>query len=95
MAVRKNLPHHQIVRERIQTTQLIKRLHAHVLGEVELSATQVAAALGLIRKTLPDLAAMELSGEVEQRQYVISSTALTEEQWQQKYGQPLPALPHH
>ncbi|MEW8418206.1 MAG: hypothetical protein AB2669_21390 [Candidatus Thiodiazotropha endolucinida] len=51
-------------RKKIQATQLIKRLTAHVMGEVDMKATQVNAALGLLRKTLPDLAAVEYSGEV-------------------------------
>ena len=55
--------HQQEVRERIKTSQLINRLQGHVLGEFEMPATAVTAALGLIRKTLPDLTATEHSGE--------------------------------
>lgn len=40
----------------IQTTQIIKRLQKHVLGEIELTSTQVTAANVLLKKTLPDLA---------------------------------------
>jgi hypothetical protein len=65
MAVRKRLAHDQKTREKIQTSQLINRLTSHVLGEVDLSSSQVTAALGLIRKTLPDLQATEYSGEIE------------------------------
>lgn len=50
-------------RARIRTTQLIKRLTAHVLGQVEMVPSQVTAALGLLRKTLPDLANMTISGD--------------------------------
>lgn len=61
-------PHHQEeVRAKIKTSQLINRLTDHALGKVEMSATQVTAAATLIRKTLPDLSAVELSGEVENR----------------------------
>lgn len=56
--------HDDETRAKIQTSQLINRLQDHVAGEVDLKPTQVQAALGLLRKTLPDLTATELSGEV-------------------------------
>ena len=59
MAVRKRLFHPEEVRTKIQTSQLINRLNSFVNGDVELSAAQVSAALGLIKKTLPDLQAVE------------------------------------
>jgi hypothetical protein len=65
MAVRKNLAHPEIVRQRIRTSQLVNRLTDHVDGKVELSATQVTAALGLLRKSLPDLLGIAHSGSVE------------------------------
>lgn len=50
-------------RAAIKTTQIVKRLRNFVLQQkddqgnlVEMTATQVTAALGLLRKTLPDLA---------------------------------------
>lgn len=52
------------VRERIKSSMLVNRLSDHVLGTVELTSTQVAAALGLLRKTMPDLAAVAHSGTV-------------------------------
>jgi len=51
-------------RKKIQATQLIKRLTSHVLGEVDMSSTQVTAALGLLKKTLPDLSAVEVQADV-------------------------------
>lgn len=45
-------------REKIRTTQLIKRLEDHALGEIELSVTQVAAIKILLSKTLADLSAV-------------------------------------
>jgi hypothetical protein len=65
MAARKHLAHPEIVRQRIRTSQLVNRLTAHVDGEVELTATQVTAALGLLRKSLPDLTAVTHSGSLE------------------------------
>ena len=49
-------------REAIRTTQLIKRLQKHIDGEGELSSTQVRGIEILLRKSLPDLQATELSG---------------------------------
>ena len=64
MAVRKKLAHDAKTREKIRTSQLINRLESHVLGEVDLTSSQVTAALGLIRKTLPDLQATEMTAEL-------------------------------
>ncbi len=64
MAARNRPGLSEATRKRIQTTMLVKRLEGHVKGEHDLTATQVSAALGLLRKTLPDLAVVEHSGEV-------------------------------
>lgn len=63
------------VRAQIQAKQIINRLQGHVDGKVELSATQVQAAKILLSKTLPDLSATELSGNVEQPVYVVQVPA--------------------
>ncbi len=62
MAARKDSRLKKQHREAIQTSMLIKRLSDHALGNVEMTATQVRAAEALIRKTLPDLKATELTG---------------------------------
>jgi len=62
MAVRKNLRHPDIVRQRIQTSQLINRLNNHVHGKCEMSQTQIRAAEILLKKALPDLQSTELTG---------------------------------
>ena len=49
-------------RTRIQTSMIIERLNAFTAGKTEMSRGQVAAALGLLRKTLPDLSSVELGG---------------------------------
>ena len=43
------------MRERINVLALIEALEQHVLGEKKMTATQVSAALALLKKTLPDL----------------------------------------
>jgi len=55
MAARKTLWQTDQARLKIQTTQLIKRLTAHALGEIELQATQVRSIEVLLKKVLPDL----------------------------------------
>lgn len=62
MAARKHLSHPDIVRQRIQTSQIVNRLTGHVLGTVEMQQSQVTAALGLLKKSIPDLSAVAHSG---------------------------------
>lgn len=57
----------QIVRERIQTTKLVDRLTDHVFGRCEMEKSQVTAALGLLKKALPDLSATEFTGTMTHR----------------------------
>lgn len=53
----------QKVRDRIRVSMLVKRLTDHAVGKVEMSPTQVKAVEVLLKKSLPDLAAIELSGK--------------------------------
>ncbi len=50
-------------RAKIKTQAILNCLGQHVQGQREMSATQVQAGLGLLRKVLPDLAAHEHTGE--------------------------------
>lgn len=59
----RKIRHDAETRAKIQTSQLINRLTGHVLGKVEMVPSQVSAALGLLRKTLPDLSTTEHTGE--------------------------------
>lgn len=64
MAARRNLPQTKKTREKIQTTQLVKRLTDHALGDVEIMTTsQVNAAKILLNKILPDVKQVEHMGE--------------------------------
>jgi hypothetical protein len=68
MAARtRKIRHDDETRAKIKTSQLINRLSAHVLGKVDMKPTQVTAALGLLKKTIPDLSAqsVDLSGSVK------------------------------
>jgi hypothetical protein len=66
MAARKNLSHDQRTREKIQTSQLVNRLQSFANGKIELSRDQIKAIEVLLKKSLPDLSAVELSGTMEQ-----------------------------
>lgn len=63
--VRKTIWTPEIVRSRIRTSQIMRRLTDHILGTVDMKPSQVTAALGLLRKTLPDLSQVDHSGRVE------------------------------
>lgn len=65
MAARLRPRHQAEVRTKIQSTQLIKRLTNHALGDLEkpMDSTQVTAALGLLKKAVPDLSATTIANE--------------------------------
>ena len=50
-------------RAKIQNSNILNALIEHVDGRREMSSTQVTAALGLLRKALPDLAAITHQGD--------------------------------
>lgn len=86
MAPRVNkIRHDDETRAKIKSAQIINRLHGHVMGELELSATQVSAGLGLLRKTIPDLSQAEIKSETTVR-YVarVPEKAQSTEIWQQR-----------
>lgn len=69
MAVRLNKRHSDMVRTKIQASQLINRLTDHAFGECELSTTQLRAIEILLNKSVPNLAAIavqHLEGADEQ-----------------------------
>ena len=43
------------MRKRINVLAIIDALERHILGDKEMTATQVNAALALLKKTMPDL----------------------------------------
>jgi len=52
-------------RKSFDTTLLIKKLNSHALGQegAEMTRTQIDAAKILLAKTVPDLKAIEISGD--------------------------------
>ncbi len=54
--------HQDDVRAKIQASQLVNRLTDHALGAIELSSSQVRAIEILLKKTIPDLQSVEVTG---------------------------------
>jgi hypothetical protein len=52
------------IRAKIQTDKLIQRLEDLACGAIEMPPHAVTAALGLLRKVMPDTATVEHSGEI-------------------------------
>lgn len=52
-------------RGKIKNSNILNALIEHVEGAREMSATQVSAGLGLLRKVMPDLASTTITGEDE------------------------------
>ena len=67
MAVRLNLRQQEQTRSAIQTSQLVNRLQAFALGDpgIEIDAGRLKAIEILLRKALPDLQAITISGDEE------------------------------
>lgn len=64
MAARTNkLTHDDKTKRLISASQLLNRLISHANGEIEMTASQVNAAKIVIGKAIPDLKAIELTGE--------------------------------
>ena len=58
-------PLHEKTRAKIQTSQLVNRLNANSLGDLdkEMTTGQIASARILLDKSLPSLQAVELTGQ--------------------------------
>lgn len=65
MPARLRKTHQEDVRTKIQASQIINRLQKHIVGDIEMSASQVNAAKILLGKSLPDLSSVQLSGDTE------------------------------
>ena len=62
-----NKLHQDDVRKKIQVSQLLNVLQNHALGETEdLSPTRMKAIEILLRKSMPDMASVTISGDADQ-----------------------------
>jgi hypothetical protein len=97
MAARVNkIRHSDETRQKIKADRIIERLTCFFLGEADrtglvpnLTQPQVNVGLGLLKKIVPDLQAVQHSGEIT-TSYVarVPVTATTAEQWEQKHQVP-------
>jgi hypothetical protein len=85
----KDEPWPEQVRERLRGSMLVNRLTDHVLGKCELQTTQVTAALGLLRKILPDLSAVDANVNATVKQRVVNAQPMAEDEWERRYGDSL------
>jgi hypothetical protein len=83
------------IRKKIQTSMIVNRLIDYVDGRIKLEPAQVTAALGLMRKVLPDLVAAEFTSETMHKFVVAPETMSSTEEWLACKGNPqmLRALP--
>lgn len=95
MAARVNKPLHdpktiERIRASVKTSQLVNRLTDFVNGKVELAPAQVTAALGLLKKVLPDMTSVEHSGDIEHN-YVarLPTASKTMDEWQASHANSL------
>lgn len=74
MAARIRKQHQDEVRARIQTSQLVNRLTDHALGKIELTNTQVRSIEILLKKSIPDLQSVELTGDPDNPVHLVGMT---------------------
>jgi hypothetical protein len=74
-------------RDKIRNSNILNALVEHVEGKREMASSQVTAGIALLRKIMPDLSSVELSGEVETR-YVaeLPSVAQDGDTWEHQYA---------
>lgn len=72
-------------RVKIQNSNILNALIKHVEGNRKMSATQVSAGIGLLRKVMPDLSSAEIKSETTVR-YVarVPEKAATSDAWQKQ-----------
>lgn len=68
----------EALRTKIAAGMIVNALQQHVEGKREMSATQVTAGLGLLRKVCPDLSAVEHSGNKENPIFIANAQQLME-----------------
>jgi len=73
-------------RVKIKNSNILNALIEHVEGKREMSATQVSAGLGLLKKVMPDLSSADNTTEVVHR-YVarLPDKASTSDAWQKQH----------
>ena len=90
MAARSLKPRHQDeIREKIKGTQLLNYLQNHAIEGTNSknASTRVRAAIALLDKCVPNLSAMELSGEVTSNVARMPTVAVSADEWREQWAQ--------
>ena len=72
------------IRSNIEILQIIECLTQFVKGEIEMTGPQVTAALGLIKKALPDLSTAECAEDAAQH-HTVSAEPMSNDEWEAAY----------
>lgn len=76
-------------RDKIRNSNILNALIEHVEGKRDMAPSQVTAGVALLRKVLPDLTAVEHSGEVAQSFIARMPEPETDATaWQKRYSNP-------
>jgi hypothetical protein len=60
-----NPRHQQLIRDKINAALLVERLTECALGQLELTSQQMKAIEILLKKSVPDLSAVEMTGDAD------------------------------
>jgi hypothetical protein len=60
-----NPRHQQLIRDKINASILVERLTECALGQLELTSQQMKAIEILLKKSVPDLSAVEMTGDAD------------------------------
>jgi hypothetical protein len=60
-----NPRHQQLIRDKINAALLVERLTECALGQTELTSQQMKAIEILLKKSVPDLSSVELTGDAD------------------------------
>lgn len=63
MAARLNRKHSEDIRKKIQAAVIVDRFHKHMMGEIEMSATQIKAGSELLDRSVPKLSQIQHTGD--------------------------------
>ncbi len=64
-------------RDKIRKSKVLQCLISHAVGEMDMSSSQVTAGIALLRKVMPDLAAVEatISGQIDHKHEQVANDA--------------------
>jgi hypothetical protein len=80
----RKIHHDEYTKAKIKASNIITRLQKHINGEIEMVPSAVTAALGLLKKVVPDLTSVEHSGEISTPSVIRAPMiAETEDEWNQ------------